>query len=82
MYTAAGEKGWYTSGNDERNEGHFKWTDTGYPYDLNYTNWHPNQPNNVGDNQDCLLLEYKDVKYEWGDVNCQDLHPFICEIKI
>ncbi|KAL4225846.1 MAM domain [Mactra antiquata] len=80
--TYAGTNGWYTSGNDERNENHFKWTDTGYPYDLNYTNWHMGQPNNVGDVQNCLLLQYRDAKYEWGDVNCADKHPFICEIHI
>jgi len=31
-YTTAGQRGWYTSGNDERTEGAFKWTDNGYPY--------------------------------------------------
>ncbi|WAR04741.1 MLRP2-like protein, partial [Mya arenaria] len=80
-YTTAGQHGWYTSGNDERTEGGFKWTDTGYPYSLNYTNWHAGQPNNVGDAQDCLLLQYPSSDYEWGDISCADKHPFICEIQ-
>lgn len=79
-YTAVGSNGWYTSGTDERTEGQFVWADTGYPYRVNYTKWHIGQPNNVGNAQNCLLLQYSDVHYEWGDVNCDDKHPFICEI--
>ncbi|XP_053377463.1 MAM and LDL-receptor class A domain-containing protein 2-like [Mercenaria mercenaria] len=82
VYTSMGTSGWYTSGTDERDEGKFVWTDTGYPYPVNYTNWHIGQPNNVGNVQNCLLLQYSDVKYEWGDVNCQDKHPFICEMHV
>lgn len=81
-YTTVGHQGWYTSGSDERDEGHFVWTDTGYPYSVNYANWHMGQPNNVGNVQNCLLLQYSDVKYEWGDVNCHDKHPFICEMHV
>ena len=78
----AGTYGWYTSGNDDRAEGHFVWTDTGYPRPLNYTNWHAGQPNNVGNVQDCLLMQYPNDNFEWGDVNCNDKHPFICETHI
>ena len=78
-YTTAGSYGWYTSGSDESSEGNFVWTDTGYPNPLNYTDWHPGQPNNVGSVQDCLLMEYASDNFQWGDVNCNDKHPFICE---
>ncbi|RUS76143.1 hypothetical protein EGW08_016086 [Elysia chlorotica] len=44
-----------------------------------YENWHRNQPNNVGGNQDCLLLEYASEDFTWGDVDCASAHPFICE---
>ena len=81
-YSSVGSSGWYSSGSDERNEGRFVWTDTGYPYALNYTNWHMGQPNNVGNVQNCLLLQYSNVKYEWGDINCHDKHPFICEMHV
>ncbi|XP_052778688.1 MAM and LDL-receptor class A domain-containing protein 1-like [Mya arenaria] len=81
-YTTAGQHGWYTSGNDERTEASFMWTDTGYPYSLNYTDWHAGQPNNVGNAQDCLLLQYQSSDYEWGDVDCADKHPFICEMHV
>ena len=78
----AGTYGWYTSGNDDRSEGYFVWTDTGYPRPLNYKYWHAGQPNNVGNVQDCLLMQYPNDNFEWGDVNCNDKHPFICETHI
>ncbi|KAK3100672.1 hypothetical protein FSP39_023592 [Pinctada imbricata] len=76
----ASRLGFYTSGNDEKQENRFEWTDSGLPYQTNYTNWHAGQPNNVGSNQDCLLLEYPDDNWKWGDVRCTDTHPYICEI--
>lgn len=72
--------GFYTSGSDDRAEGIFEWTDTGTPYPITYSNWQPGQPNNVGSNQDCLLLQYPDDDLTWGDVDCGGKHPFICEI--
>ena len=77
----AGQNGFYLNGNDVDSENHYKWTDTGYPQSISYTNFHVGQPNNVGDNQDCLLMEYPAYNYEWGDVACSEKHPFICEIK-
>ncbi|OWF37287.1 uncharacterized protein LOC110440368 [Mizuhopecten yessoensis] len=77
---AVGQNGFYTSGNDERVEGRFEWTDQGAHLPVTYTDWHPGQPNNVGGDQDCLLMQYADNNYEWGDVACNEKHPFICEI--
>ncbi|CAC5387224.1 unnamed protein product [Mytilus coruscus] len=72
-----GSLGFYTGGNDEKIEHNFVWTDTGAS--VTYTNWHPGQPNNVGGDQDCLLLQYPDNNFEWGDVGCSEKHPYICE---
>ncbi|XP_033743712.1 MAM and LDL-receptor class A domain-containing protein 1-like [Pecten maximus] len=77
---AIGQNGFYTSGNDERIEGTFEWTDHGSHLPVTYTDWHQGQPNNVGGDQDCLLMQYADSNYEWGDVGCNEKHPFICEI--
>lgn len=77
---AAGQNGFYLNGNDEDNEGSYKWTVSGYPVSLNYTNWHAGQPNNVGNNQDCILMEYPESSYEWGDVMCSEPYAFICEM--
>ncbi|XP_061164318.1 MAM and LDL-receptor class A domain-containing protein 1-like [Saccostrea echinata] len=75
----AGQSGFYISGNDENSENNFVWTDGGSPSSLTYSNWYPGQPNNVGSNQDCLLMQYPDAGYQWGDVSCTETHPFICE---
>lgn len=55
------------------------WSDSGTPYDFVYTNWHAGQPNNVAGNQDCVLLQYG-TNLEWGDVQCDQKHPYVCEI--
>ena len=77
--TAAGQHGFFINGNDYDSENRYEWTASGYPESLNYTNWHVGQPNNVGDNQDCLLMQYSESNYEWGDVSCSEKHSFICE---
>ncbi|XP_033743711.1 uncharacterized protein LOC117329728 [Pecten maximus] len=79
--TAAGQNGYYISASDEKTEGSYVWTDTGTSYSVNYTSWHPGQPNNVGSNQDCVLMEYPAADYDWGDVDCQSRHPYICQIQ-
>ncbi|GFN81767.1 mannose-binding protein c [Plakobranchus ocellatus] len=81
---AAGQYGFFTSGNDIRTEHQFVWTDTGKarPVANLYENWHIGQPNNVGGAQDCLLLQYSRDDYSWGDVPCTDSRPFICEVSI
>ncbi|XP_046554262.1 uncharacterized protein LOC124263652 [Haliotis rubra] len=82
VLNAAGGYGWYTGGNDERSEGMFDWTDTGLPYQSAYSDWHQGQPNNVANDQNCLLLQYANANYEWGDVDCDEAHPYICEVEL
>lgn len=36
-------------------------------------------PNNVGGQQDCILMQYADADYEWVDVDSSSMYPFICE---
>ncbi len=54
----------------------FRWVDhTG----LNFTNWAPGEPNNMGD-EHCAEL-HSDVG-EWNDMNCvTNRLSFICQIK-
>jgi hypothetical protein len=43
---------------------------------LNYTDWHPGEPNNAADNEDCLEL----YSGTWNDESCKvDNRQFICE---
>lgn len=79
--TAAGQNGYYISASDEKSEGNYVWTDTGTAYNVNFTRWHPGQPNDVGSNQDCVLMEYPAADFDWGDVDCQTKHPYICQIE-
>ncbi|KAL5011535.1 hypothetical protein ScPMuIL_010086 [Solemya velum] len=74
----AGEFGYWTSGNDEVTEGTWVWTGDDNQR-IVYNDWHPGQPNDVGGHQDCLLMQYSANNYEWGDVDCTERHPFICE---
>ncbi|KAH9491566.1 C-type lectin domain 4 member E, partial [Bulinus truncatus] len=79
--TVLGQNGFYTSGSDVGNEHSFKWTDTGSPRPVTWTaGWHAGQPNNVGGNQNCLLMQYPADGYTWGDIECDSQHPFICEV--
>ncbi|KAK3099537.1 hypothetical protein FSP39_005990 [Pinctada imbricata] len=76
----AGQNGFYTNGNDQGSEGTYQWTDSGVATTIKYFNWHQGQPNDVGSSQDCILMQYPDDGYKWGDVNCDEKHPFICEM--
>ncbi|XP_059147584.1 MAM and LDL-receptor class A domain-containing protein 1-like [Physella acuta] len=79
--TAVGQHGFYTSGSDAASEHQFVWTDTGSARGINWAGgWHAGQPNNVGGNQNCLLMEYPSDGYKWGDIECDSTHPFICEV--
>ncbi|XP_071088953.1 uncharacterized protein [Haliotis cracherodii] len=80
--TAAGTAGFFTSGNDETMEKHFQWTGAEISNNATYTNWYPGQPNNVGAMQHCLLMEYPNADYQWGDVECDTAHPYICEVDL
>ncbi|XP_046544450.1 MAM and LDL-receptor class A domain-containing protein 1-like isoform X1 [Haliotis rubra] len=80
--TAAGIVGFYTSGNDELNEKTFQWTGSEVSSNITYTNWYPGQPNNVAGVQHCLLMEYPNADYQWGDIECNTAHPYICEVDL
>ena len=54
-------------------EGHV-WTD-GTP--VSYTNWEIGQPDGYNGREACTQL-YNEVGY-WGDVNCYDRKPYVCE---
>ncbi|XP_078660072.1 uncharacterized protein LOC144904802 [Branchiostoma floridae x Branchiostoma belcheri] len=52
--------------NDRGTEGTFKWTDnTG----VGYLNWLPNQPDNAGNNEDCVELR---TNGRWNDHQCNN----------
>ncbi|CAL1540731.1 unnamed protein product [Lymnaea stagnalis] len=78
--TVVGQNGFYTSGSDYGREHNFAWTDSGSQRSVSWPGWHTGQPNNVGGNQNCLLMQYPADGYTWGDIECDSKHPFICEV--
>jgi len=61
--------------NDMDNEGQFKWSDG---QELGkYTKWAKGEPNDHGNDEDCVVLE---IKLDgWNDRNCNEPLTFVCE---
>lgn len=54
----------------------FRWIESGRrPID---TNWQPNEPNNVGNDEHCVILHQNG---QWNDAPCRQEFHFLCEIK-
>ena len=66
--------GYWVGGNDRDVEGTFVWTSDNIA--LGFVNWHPDQPNNLYSNEDCLSL-CRDKR--WNDGNCDRYFPYICK---
>ena len=66
--------GYWVGGNDRDVEGTFVWTSDNIA--LGFVNWHPDQPNNLYSNEDCLSL-CRDKR--WIDGNCDRYFPYICK---
>lgn len=59
----------------ESNEDDFTWT--GAP-GSDYENWYENEPNNYGNNEDCVEKR-EDFGWQWNDRNCEQAISFACE---
>jgi hypothetical protein len=59
------QSGWWTSGSDFKVQDHWVWTATGQP--LNYTNWAPGEPNNVGGVEHYIAIVVKGRSITWYD---------------
>ena len=70
----AGREYFWIGLNDRRKENVFVWSD-GTPYNKSiYSNWYPNEPNNMGD-EDCVDL----IPTQWNDNSCVKEKSYICE---
>ncbi|XP_070539238.1 alpha-N-acetylgalactosamine-specific lectin-like [Ptychodera flava] len=62
---------------DIDSEGNYVWADGS---SLTYSNWNSAQPDNYGNNEDCVhLISNADGK--WNDLPCSNRISFICERK-
>lgn len=57
----------WIGGNDLPSEGTWWWTGSGNI--MNYSNWHPGEPNNSGGQEHCLMLA-KSLSFMWNDSIC------------
>ena len=62
--------------NDIENEGTFSWIDS--TTDNNYTNWNDGEPNNSGNNQDCVIMTSTGL---WNDHICANASRFVCSFE-
>lgn len=67
---------YWTSGTDQGNESNFFWTSNGESFD--YQLWHPHQPDNYLNNENCVLLRHWDNIYKFNDFPCDSNILFIC----
>ncbi|MCK6508079.1 hypothetical protein L6R53_32725 [Myxococcota bacterium] len=66
---------WWLGGNDSTTEGTWAWVDGS---DWVYENWHADEPNDSGGNEDCLQHNrYTDGV--WNDEPCTSTFRFVCE---
>ncbi|XP_064605139.1 adhesion G protein-coupled receptor L3-like [Liolophura sinensis] len=55
--------------------GRWKWADGG-EFSRRVSPWSPGEPNNAGDKEKCVELNYKG---KLNDAACSELNPFVCE---
>ena len=46
---------------------------------MSYTNWEEGEPNNHGNREDCVEVNFRSPGL-WNDAVCGALRPFMCEI--
>jgi glutamine synthetase type III len=71
--------GFWLDGTDEFSEGMWEWASTGQAMD--YTHWFPGEPNDAGNDEDCLLIHDSYPNGEWNDGLCSTHFKYICELK-
>lgn len=67
---------YWTSGVDLGNEDNFYWVSNGESFE--FEPWHHNQPDNAGNNENCVELRNWNNSYRFNDNNCEAKNYFIC----
>lgn len=66
---------YWTGGTDILKEGNWKWSYSGTT--VNFYHWHPNQPDNHG-NEDCMTSQ-PNADGLWNDLSCDHHQRYVCE---
>ncbi len=70
----------WTSCSDKQLEGKWIWESTGLNLYPGYANWADGEPNNVGDNENCMCINLnRNGRIGWNDYSCDNLLDAICE---
>ena len=69
--------GFWLGASDVVTEGVFIWAVSGLAANT-YAEWGPGDPNNAGNNEDCLMLLAR-FQFAWVDINCYGPKNFVCE---
>ncbi|XP_076738456.1 ladderlectin-like [Maylandia zebra] len=64
----------WVGGSDGQQENYWFWIDGTY---FTFTQWCHGEPNNVGGNEHCLMVNSSGSKC-WNDGRCDSQYPFIC----
>ena len=67
---------WIGGERDPGNPDNWRWSDG---TDWDYDNWATDEPNNNGDDEDCVHLS---TRHGWNDLTCSAVRSFVCKIKI
>ena len=58
--------------------GHWSWGDGST---WSYTNWGPNEPNNLNDGEDCIITNWFDRNGgPWNDASCNHVANTLCQV--
>ncbi|KAM7410994.1 hypothetical protein PAMA_021120 [Pampus argenteus] len=68
------DKATWLGGHDAVKEGAWKWSDGS---NFNFTAWYQNEPNNHGNAEHCMEMNFREKDYV-NDMSCSQLRSFIC----
>ncbi|XP_070610687.1 C-type lectin lectoxin-Thr1-like [Erythrolamprus reginae] len=76
-YHSSGGRVWIGL-NDPKKQRTWEWTDRSRNSHLK---WNPGEPNNSGNNEDCVELWDGSGYNNWNDENCVSERPFLCQCR-
>ena len=60
-------------------EGRFIWQHSYKPLGGGWANWYPNEPNDAGGSEDCVLMFNNGTSWGWNDSACNGSRHALCQ---